>query len=139
MDLMPHGFPFKIMLHPIFIHFPIAFYFLEFLLITLWIVKDKQEYRQFSCFVFWLGYALMLVAMAAGLFDAGGIEGIRGSVKRHVNIVLVVFAVYTARAIFYWATRKEPDRHRFIKLAGAIIGNLIVAYAAFLGGLLVYQ
>jgi len=135
MDPMAYSHPLKIMLHPIFVHFPIAFYFLELVLIILWITKEDSEYRRFSYFVFWVGYAFMLVAMTAGLFDAGGLAGIRGVVKRHVTAALVVFGVFTARAVFYWATRKEPEKYRLVKLAGALIGNAAVAYAGFLGGL----
>lgn len=129
----------KIILHPVFIHFPIAFYFLELVLIVLWITKDDREYRRFAYFSFRAGYVFMLIAMAAGLFDAGGFEGIRGVVKRHVTAVLAVFVIYTARAVFYWIVRKEPEKHRLVKLTGALIGNAAVAYAGFLGGLIVYQ
>lgn len=139
MDHMAQNHPLKIMLHPIFVHFPIAFYFLELILIILWIVKDEWEYRRFSYFSFWMGYMFMLLAMMAGLFDAGGPEGIRGAVKRHVAVALLVFAVATARATFYWVTRREPEKYQFVKLTGALIGNAVVAYAGFLGGLLVYQ
>ena len=121
------------------VHFPIAFYFLELVLLVLWSVKEEKEYQRFAEFSFWIGYLFMLIAMAAGLLDAGGLGGIRGAVKRHVTGVLVVFSIYTVRAVFYWAVKKEPQKYRFIKLAGAALGNAAVAYAAFLGGLVVYQ
>ena len=121
------------------VHFPIAFYFLEMLMIILWVIKQDSGYQRFSVFSFKLGYAFMLVTMAAGLFDAGGLDGVRGAVKRHVMMALVGFTIYTARAVFYWVTRKEPEKYRFRKLAGAIVGNAVVTYAGFLGGLLVYQ
>ncbi|GEM_PF-1173823 len=139
MDPMAHNHPLKIMLHPIFVHFPIAFYFLELVLLVWWVAKNDDEYRRFAYLSFWLGYAFMLLAMSAGLFDAGGLEGIRGPVKRHVTAALVVFAIFTARAVFYWASKNEPQKHRFIKLTGALLGNAAVAYAGFLGGLLVYD
>ncbi len=139
MDPMTRNQPLKIMLHPIFVHFPIAFYFLELVLLVLWATREEQEYRRFAYFSFWLGYAFMLLAMTAGLFDAGGFAGVRGAVKRHVTAALAVFTIYTARAVFYWAVRKEPEKYRLAKLAGALIGNAAVAYAGFLGGLVVYQ
>ena len=138
MSIVWGGHPVKIVLHPIFVHFPIAFYFLELVLIVLWISKDKLEYRRFSYFSFWIGYAFMLVAMVAGFLDAGGLKGIRGVVKRHVLTALMVFTIYTVRAVFYWATRKEPEKYRWVKLSGAVIGNVIVAVAGFLGGVVVY-
>ncbi|MBI2094835.1 MAG: DUF2231 domain-containing protein [Candidatus Omnitrophica bacterium] len=139
MNHLSHEHPLKIMLHPIFVHFPIAFYFLELVLIVLWITKEEEEYRRFSCLSFWFGYAFMLAAMAAGLFDAGGPAGIRGAVKRHFVAALTVFVIYTARAVFYWAMREKPEKRRFAKLTGAVLGNAAVAYAGFLGGLLVYD
>lgn len=139
MDPIAQNQPLKIILHPVFVHFPIAFYFLELILLVLWIVKEEQEYRRFAYFSFWLGYIFMLLAMTAGLWDAGGLEGIRGAVKRHVTAALIVFVIYTARAVFYWISKKEPEKYRSIKLTGALLGNAAVAYAGFLGGLLVYD
>lgn len=133
MEHAAHLHPFIVPLHPIVVHFPIAFYFLELVLIVLWISKNDPSYQRFAAIAFYLGYAFMLAAMAAGLFDAGGFGNIRGAVRRHVLAALAVFLIYTVRVVFY---RRSS---RGARLAGAAIGNLAVTYAGFLGGLVVYQ
>lgn len=136
---MANSHPLVIPLHPMLVHFPIAFYFLELVLIILWIVRNDPAYQRFSLFAFYMGYGVMLTAMAAGLFDVGGLEKIRGAIRRHFIAALAVFLIQTARALFYLLTRRRSSEYRGVKLAGALIANGAVAYAAFLGGLLVYD
>jgi uncharacterized membrane protein len=122
-----------------FVHFPIAFYFLELFLIGLWIIKKDQAYQRFSYLSFKLGYALMLAAMTAGLVDVGGIGNIRGMVQRHVVAALTVFIIYSLRGIFYWKTNHAQNDYRVWKLVGAVVGSVAVGYAGYLGGLLVFS
>lgn len=129
----------KLVFHPLLVHFPIAFYFLELVLIALWIRQNDLAYRRFAVFTFGMGYGFMLAAMAAGVVDAGGFGQVRGAVRRHALAALLVFAVCTARALFYRTAAKEPEKHRFALLAGSLVGNAAVAYAGFLGGWLVYD
>ena len=69
-----HTWPMKlpILIHPILVHFPIAFYFLELVLLSLWRFKKDNSYFRFARFTFRLGYLFMILAMAAGLIDVKG-------------------------------------------------------------------
>lgn len=78
----------------------------------------------------------MLAAMAAGLWDVGGPANVRGAVRVHVISALTLFAVYTARAVYYRMVRKDPKEHRGVKLAGAVLGIAAVISTGWLGSLL---
>lgn len=124
--------------HPAAVHFPIAFYVLEFLLLIFWAVKRDGAYERFALFTFRLGYLAMLAAIGSGLYDAGGFSGIAGKVKPHFFAALSVFIWYTARALFWRFGKKESSAYAKIQLAGAAIGTGLVLLTGFFGGEVVY-
>ena len=63
----------NIVFHPPLVHFPIAFYCLELLLLLFWRAKKDPAHLRFARFSFNLGYLFMLAAIVAGLKDAGGL------------------------------------------------------------------
>ena len=121
--------------HPPLVHFPIAFYCLELLLLLFWQARKDPAYLRFARFSFNLGYLFMLAAIAAGLKDAGGLSGITGKVRPHFYSAAAVFVVYTARA-FVW--KFAPKENSKVQLAGALFGTAVVLLTAFLGGEIVY-
>ncbi len=128
----------KLLLHPIAIHYPIAFYFLELILILVWIGKNDPVFLQFAKFTFILGYSFMFVAIAAGLFDVGGISGIKGHVKIHYICGMNVAGLYTIRALFWKYGKIEQPHYRFTQLLFALAGNILIVITAYFGGRLVY-
>jgi len=138
--VLAHGDKEMFHFHPPLVHFPIALYFLELLLLVIWAVKHEDDYRRFARFSFWIGYVLMFFTMAAGLIDAGGIKGIRGDedVREHFIGACVVLLVYTARAFYWKLSDPASKRYRLFLVVGAVIGVSAVAVTAFLGGELVY-
>lgn len=124
-------------LHPILVHFPIAFYFLEWVLLLFWLAKQDEAYRRFALFTFRLGFLFMIAAAVSGYFDAGAKLPPVKAVRPHFYAALAVFVFYTARAI-YWRWAKEGKLYRPLLMGGAMVGNGLVALAGFLGGKLVY-
>lgn len=124
--------------HPAAVHFPIAFYVLEFLLLIFWVVKRDDAYKRFAAFTFRLGYLAMLVAIGTGLYDAGGFDGIIGKVKPHFFAALSVFILYTARALFWKFGKKESTMYSKIQLVGTAAGTALVLWTGFFGGEIVY-
>ncbi len=122
-------------LHPMLVHFPIAFYFLELLLLFFWAAQKQESYQQFALFTFKAGYLLMLAAIVAGLRDAGGFGRITGRVRPHFFWALAVFGIYTLRA-FLWKV-KGSDRN--LQLWGALFGCIALAVAAYFGGEIVFR
>ena len=123
-------------LHPPLVHFPIAFCFLELLLLILWQAKKDPAYLRFARFSFGLGYLFMLIAMGAGFVDAGGFRGITGKVRIHVFSALGVFGISTIRALL-WRFSSKENPSPAILITSALILNLLVTVTAFLGGTLV--
>lgn len=128
---------FHLPLHPILVHFPIALYFFELFLLWLWGRKNDESYRRFAFLSFKTGYLMMLGAMAAGYWDAG--LKIPSPVRNHFFSALAVFAVFTVRGFLWLRMEKKAGWSRPVLVAGSLSGILIVALAAYLGGLLVYD
>jgi uncharacterized membrane protein len=126
-----------VLLHPILIHFPIAFYLLEAFLLFLWLVKKDEAYQRFAWIVFRLGYLLMIFTVWAGLSDAGGISGIRGKVRPHAFGAASVFGVYTLRALYWWRGKKRAVYPAAL-FVSALLGSALVAVTAYFGGEIVY-
>ena len=126
-------------LHPISVHFPIAFYFLELVLLIFWGVKRDSNYLRFARFSFRAGYLFMIVAIIVGLVDAGGIDGITGRVRTHFFAAASVFALYTGRAFFWRFVKEDHPFYRFGHITLSLVGNLLVALTGYFGGLLVYK
>ena len=138
MDHSAHEHEVGFLFHPMLVHFPIAFYFLEFLLLVFWVRKHDEQYLRFARFSFVLAYLSMILAMAAGLRDVGGISNIRGAVRSHVFGAASVFVFYTIRALL-WRGVKEGFRYRWTHVLGALIGNVLVGITGYFGGALVFD
>ena len=127
------------LIHPIVVHFPIAFYFLELLFLLFWRLKRDDQFLRFARFSFRLAYLSMLVAMTAGLIDVKGIQNVTGHVRTHALSALTVFGFYTLRA-FAWRFVKPGDKHfAATQILFALTGNILVAITGHLGSELVYE
>ena len=124
--------------HPIAVHFPIAFYFLELLLLLLWKAKHDAEKLRFARFAFSAGYLGMLAALIAGWIDAGGTTHLHGDLLTHFLLASGVFLFYSLRAIYWRKAKSDARNFALILLSGSIAGCLLVTAAAFWGGKLVY-
>jgi uncharacterized membrane protein len=122
-------------LHPVFVHFPIALYFFELMLLGLWAARGDSEYRRFARLAFQVGYAFMIVAMIAGYYDAGGIVP---RVRLHFFSAVGVFVVYTVRAFYWWKARDGAPNDMPRLLVGALAGCAVVMLTAYLGGEMVF-
>lgn len=130
---------FGVPLHPMLVHFPIAFYFLELLLLALWFKKKDPQYLRFSRIAFSLGYLFMVAAAVAGFRDAGGWGKITGMVRSHFYGAVSVVVFYTLRAVQLKLSKEEDTRQVIVQFLGALVGNFLVMLTGFYGGRLVYQ
>ncbi|MBI4971159.1 MAG: hypothetical protein HZC17_04910 [Candidatus Omnitrophica bacterium] len=122
--------------HPILIHFPIAFYFLELFLLAIWGVKKDAAQLAFARFAFRIGYVFMIPTMIAGLIDAGGLPK---QVWEHASFAAGVFIVYTGRFFYWQMARPEQKYYKFWLIASAFAGYILVILTGFEGGELVYD
>jgi uncharacterized membrane protein len=123
--------------HPIAVHFPIAFYFLELVFLVFWQWKRDEQYLRFAKFVFRAAYFFMILAMITGLRDTGGFQNITGEVKTHFLTALGAAAVATLR-LFVWQFSKERLNPGLL-IAASILLNFLIAVTGFWGGKLVYE
>ena len=121
------------------VHFPIAFYFLELLLTAAWVFKNDESYKRFAEIAFSVGYFFMLVSLASGYITAGGWPHIQGIARKHFLAAGSVFIFYSARFLYKRFADSKSGVFQKVQIAGAVIGNILVAYTAYLGGLLVYS
>ena len=61
------------LIHPLLIHFPIAFNFLETFLVALAFFSKDERYRDFSRLIFKCTIPVIVIAAIAGVYDAGGL------------------------------------------------------------------
>lgn len=121
--------------HPVVLHFPIAFYFLEFLLIVFWLAKTDPEYLRFSRFAFRLGYLTMLVTVITGWIDAGGFVT---RVRLHASFAASVLILYTLRLVYWQIAKPDQKNYRNWQFIGSLLGIILVTVTGFAGGALVY-
>ena len=124
--------------HPPLVHFPIAFYFLELVLLLFWAASKDAGYRRFALFSFRLGYLFMVAAAVAGLVDAGGWHKIQGPVRTHFLSAAAVFGLYTARALYWRFAKEEGGRTQLFLILSALLGNILVSLTGYFGGKLVF-
>jgi uncharacterized membrane protein len=125
-------------LHPMLVHFPIAFYVLELWLLLLWHWKSDPTFHRFASIAFKLGYLLMLSSLLSGIIDHGGFKPFEGLVAVHFYWALGAAVVYTARALCWRFCRTDDRFYRLFQIGGAVAGNIVMAATAFAGGRLVY-
>ena len=124
--------------HPVLIHFPIAFFFLEALLLVLWVSKKDPAYFRFARFSFFLALGFLAPVLVTGWLDAGGWKNIKDLVRTHFFSGLAAAGIAVLRALI-WKRMSSPGKaSSWILLAGALLQCAAVIAAGYYGGLLVY-
>ena len=119
--------------HPLLVHFPIAFFFLEAFLVVLWLKRKEEIYEKFSFFTLKLAVATMPFVMLAGLKDAGGL---RPMVRTHFYFAATLFLMNAARLLVRW--RSGPGlwagSYCILYRAWVFLGLALTVFVAYLGG-----
>ena len=124
--------------HPALVHYPLAFYFLELVLILFWQVRKDPAFLRFAHFSFRIGYLLMIAAVVAGYFEAGAHLPVPVKIRPHFYAATSVLVFYTLRAAYWHWAKEDPKNYPAILLIGALIGNALLTLTGFLGGKIVY-
>ena len=127
-----------LLFHPAFVHFPIAFYFLEMGLLIGWMLCGDQGYHHFSELAFEWGYKFMLLTLLTGLIAAGGFYGITGKVGDHFYAAVALFLFCSLRRIYIRKADVHARHYVWLQLGGSILGCVFVTLTAFYGGRLIY-
>ena len=126
-------------LHPMLVHFPIAFFILEFVFLSFWIFKNDDSYKKFALFVFRFGFLILLAAVYEGLEEAGGFSGIKGKIAPHFYAASAFFLITLARGIYWQFGNAHHEKNKWVLLASSILGSLALMATGYFGGLIVYS
>lgn len=130
-------------IHPMLVHFPIAFLNGFLLMEVLGFISKKDEFRTAARWMLYLGTLGALVAVAAGLRAEATLphnEAIHEILLRHRGFgitVLVLSVVLSVWRLFRESRFKAPERVGHMILAAAVLG--VMAFGADMGGLMVYK
>lgn len=130
-------------IHPLLVHFPIAFLNAFFLLDLTAVASRKKELRLVASWMLYLGTLGAVSAAAAGLFAAGFVphgEAVHEIMEWHMRLGVTVTSL--ALVLSLW---RLIARYRFSGMANAFhlfLASLMATamfFGADLGGLMVYE
>lgn len=131
----------KILLHPLFVHFPIALCFFEFFLLSLAGLKKNKEYLSFARLTFRVMAVCLMVTLAAGWRDAGGsiADLFEGGVKPHFYAACFFTLIVLVRLALWKRFQPEHPRSLSVQWVGSLLMIAAVTVTAHWGGELVYS
>ena len=129
-------------IHPILVHFPIAFLYGAALLYFLASISGSEGLKWTALWMLVLGALGAAAAVASGLYAAPGLMvsvSVRHQLLRHHKRLMIAAAAVTG-VLTAWAlaTRPMPTRGRYVFLAGLIAVMWLIAAGADIGGEMVY-
>ena len=133
---------FGLPLHPMTVHFPIAFYLLGVLLTGGYLWRGQPEYERFASWSFILSWLATIVAGLVGLVDQNQLElsdPRRVNVNNHITsgVALIIINGLLVYLRFRWIDALR--RYRWLYLSLMALGVAAVLTTAWLGGELVYR
>ena len=129
-------------IHPILVHFPIAFLYGAALLYFLAAIRASEALKWTALWMLVLGALGAAAAVASGLYAAPGLMvsvSVRHELLRHhKHLMVAASAVTGVLTVWALAMRPMPTRGRYVFLAGLIVVMGLITAGADLGGEMVY-
>ncbi|MEW5959900.1 MAG: DUF2231 domain-containing protein [Chloroflexota bacterium] len=129
-------------LHPLTVHFPIAFYLLGAGLTLAYLWRRQPDMERFAAWSFSLSWVMTLLAGLSGLIDQGQLA-VADPRRSHVNShITAAVALLILNGLLLYMRLRWPDvlaRRRRPYLSLMLLGVIAVLAAAWLGGQLVYR
>jgi uncharacterized membrane protein len=129
--------------HPIVVHFPIAFLFGAALLYFLAAAFGTESLEWAALWSLVLGTLGAALSIATGLYAGEGVmiaESVRTALlDHHRNLMIATGVIAAALAIWALAARPMPARFRWAFLAGLLVMCAVLARGADYGGRLVFD
>lgn len=130
--------------HPMIVHFPIAFLSGYLLLDLLGAMFRRPNLRRAAGWMLYLGAASALAAASAGLFAAGSVPhgaAVHEVMEWHERLMLIVTGLAVCLAV--WRAVVGGNYHSAmangLNLVAGVVMVALMAFGADLGGLMVYQ
>ncbi len=127
--------------HPMFVHFPIAFYLAVIVFDVMSRIQPNPGLVQASTYLLVGAVLATVILVTTGLTDWFGM--VRGSSKRrlatqHMLVQVAAFVFFVVSLILRWPERGAPQAD-VLWIILEVIGYLIIAVGQYLGGVLVYE
>lgn len=125
-------------IHPLLVHFPIAFFSTFFLLDVVGMVTRKRNIRDVASWLLYLGTVFATFTVAAGLLAANSVPhggNVHDIMERHENLGLSVLGL--AAVLSAWRMKTSDGNILFVMLSALLCA--LMALGADLGGLMVYK
>jgi uncharacterized membrane protein len=131
-------------IHPLLVHFPIAFLWGALLVELLAVWRRRDDWHRVAVVLLYLGAAGAVAAATSGWFAEETVEHTEAShevLELHETIMLWMtsLTVVLAGVAFFGAGRLETRRLQTFLLAGLLVVCLMLLFGADRGGQLVYQ
>ena len=130
-------------LHPLFVHFPIAFIYGAALLYFLAWVRASESLQWTALWMLALGALGAAASLATGLYAAQGLmvsQSVRDQLLAHHKHLMIAASVATGvLTVWALAARPMPTRGRYVFLAGLLAIMIAMAAGADLGARMVYD
>lgn len=130
-------------IHPLFVHFPIAFFTAFFVVDFFGAIGRKLQWRYVASWLLYLGTIAAIFTVIAGLFAADSVEhgeDVHELMERHEHIGISVLSLslfLSAWRLKQWGLHSVTANMVFLGSSGFLC--LLLALGADLGGLMVYQ
>jgi uncharacterized membrane protein len=130
-------------IHPLFVHFPIAFLPAFFVLDTVASLVKKEDWRAVAGWFLYFGTAAAAVTVATGLYAGATVPhgaDVHAIMERHEHFGLTVLSLALALSVWRWLGRRFLQRAvNILYLSMAAIMAICITLGADLGGLIVYH
>jgi uncharacterized membrane protein len=130
-------------LHPLFVHFPIAFLYGAAALYVLASIRGSEPLKWSAFWMLMLGALGVAASVATGLYAEPGVmvaQSVRDQLlKHHKHLMLTASAMTAVLTIWALAARPMPSRGRYVFLAALLAVMVLIAAGADFGGRMVYD
>jgi uncharacterized membrane protein len=130
-------------IHPLLVHFPIAFLSAFFVVDVIGVLAKKAQWRYVASWLLYLGSIAAVFTVMAGLSAADSVEhneDVHEIMERHEHIGIAVLSLslfLSAWRLKRWGLHSKGGNTVFLCLSGVLC--VLLSLGADLGGLMVYQ
>lgn len=126
-------------MHPLLVHFPIAFLSLFVVIDLIGTARKKTEWRNFAGCLLYLGTAFAIFTVWAGFHAAETVphgHNVHDMMERHEHLGISILGL--SLALSAWRLRRPVEGFGIYNVLSIILAGVLI-FGADLGGLMVYK
>jgi len=129
-------------IHPLFVHFPIAFLTAFFVIDLIAGILRKPDWRYAASWFLYLGTIFAGMAMLAGFHAASTVphgEDVHEIMETHEHLGVTIFSLAVVLSVWRLIGKPRQGVSNYLYLFFAGFLSVLLVFAADLGGLMVYK